>query len=257
VSNDRPRSERFDSPDRAAHDAQRSVPDYRAEASVEAAHGFDADRNTSDSAAEQFPWPPAEGASATGAFVQSWQGATFQPATFFRALTERTSLGSALLYYLPLGILIAGAELFWSIVRAPAVEQDSMLSTIATLDAAWNPLVLFLLSPLRLLLELFVSAAVTHAVLKLFGGATRDYGTTARVFAFAYSPMLFGVIPLIGSFVGFIWMVPVAIIGVREAQRTTSGRAAAAVLIPVIAALVLLGLFYLASAAGTLLDTPL
>lgn len=245
-------SERYDAPDDAAHAAPRNG----AAAPVEASREFDAHGSAPDATGASFPWPPAEDASVAGAFVGTWQGATFQPTKFFRALPERASLGSALLYYLPLGIIIAGADLFWRIVRPPAEQPDSTLSTVAATEAAVHPLVWFLLSPLLLILSLFLSAAATHVVLKLFGGASRDYSMTTRVFSFAHSPMFFSVVPVIGAIIGFIWMVVAAIIGVREAHRTTIGRAVAAVLIPVIFALIVLGLAYLARAAGTLLNTP-
>jgi hypothetical protein len=238
VSEGSPPSERYDSPDDAAAVAR------RAEARIESPRQFDTSESGSDI---RFPWPPADGASVVGAFVQTWQGATFQPTSFFRALPERASVGAAVLYYLPLGIIIAGAELFWSLVLAPAAPRDNMLP---------SPLVQFLLSPLLLLVSLFLSSLVTHALLAMFGAASRDYSTTTRVFAFAYSPMIFTVVPVLGTIVGFVWMVVCAIIGVREAHRTSTGRAAAAILIPVAFALIVLGLFYLARAAGNLLEMP-
>jgi hypothetical protein len=79
----------------------------------------------------------------------------------------------------------------------------------------------------------------------LFRGARHDYTMTTRVFAFAYSPMIFSVVPVAGPMIGFVWVCVAAIIGVREAQRTSTGRATAAVLIPVFFALLVLGLLYL------------
>ena len=249
-----PPSERYDAPDEGARAASRSRSEYGAEAPADPAREFPQQQSVTDAT---FSWPPVEGASVVGAFMQTWQAATFHPTAFFRALPSRGSLGSALLYYLPLSIIIAGAELFWRMLRGPVTEQDSAVSTLGAADAVLNPLVWFLLSPLLQLVSLFLSAAVTHALLKLFGGTQRDIATSVRVFAFAYSPMLVSVVPVIGPLVGFVWVVVVAIIGLREAQRTTTGRAAAAVLIPVCFALLMLVLAYLLRTAGALLEMPM
>jgi hypothetical protein len=255
VSEGSPPSERFDPPDDAAHDARRSGPDYGAEAPVEAVREV-AYESAPDAPGDGFPWPPSGDTGVADAFVRTWQGATFQPSLFYRAMPGRGSLGAPLLYYLPLGILVAGAELFWKLLRAGS-DGDSTLGTLGAGEAALSPIVWFLVSPLLLLLSLFLSAAVSHALLNVFGGAARDYGTTTRVFAFAYSPMIFSVVPVVGQVIGFIWMVVVAIIGLREAQRTSSGRAVAAVLIPVVFAVIMLAFAYLVRAAGTLLEMPL
>jgi hypothetical protein len=162
------------------------------------------------------------------------------------------SLGAAVLYYLSIGIPVAGAQLFWTMTRG---------SDAATVSAAapgrlgeWGPLVDFLISPVWLLISLFLAAGAVHVLLKLFGGVSGDYAMTTRVFAYAYSPQLLGIVPVAGAIAGFVWMVGVAIIGVRESHRTTTGRAAAAVLIPLSIALAFVALAALIARAGSLFD---
>jgi hypothetical protein len=191
---------------------------------------------------EVFPWPPAEGESIPAAYARTWRGAALEPRGFFQALPAHGSIGAALLYYLPLGILVSGAGLLWSLLRG-SVDPEREVSLGGMELGAMDPLLGFLLSPLLLLISLFVSAGVVHLLLRLFGGASRDYPFTTRVFAYAYSPQLLGVVPIVGTAVGFIWMVIVAIIGLREGHHTSTGRVLAAVLIPV-----LIGLFFVAVA---------
>lgn len=186
-----------------------------------------------------FPWPPADDESVPGALAATWQGASLRPATFFRAMPARGSLGAALLYYLPIGILVAGADLFWTTVRGGASDADIVLDSAPSLP----PLVSFLLSPVLLIASLFVAAGATHILLRIVGGANRDFAFTTRLFAFAYSPQILGVVPAVGVVVGFVWMVVIAIIGIREGHGTSTARAAAAVLIPVF-----IGLAFLAVA---------
>jgi hypothetical protein len=201
-----------------------------------------------------FPWPPAHGESVISAWGRTWHGSALAPRTFFSAMPRAGSLGAAVLYYLSIGIPVAGAQLFWSMIRGTASESES--ATVLGATGAWNPLLEFLFSPLLLLLSLVLASGVTHLMLKLFGGGGGRYGTTLRVFAYSYSPQLLGVIPVAGTIVGFIWMVVIAIAGLREAHGTTTARAVAAVLIPLTIGLIIVALVELLVRAGGLLEMP-
>lgn len=186
-----------------------------------------------------FPWPPGSGARALSAFGETWRQATFDPARFFGRLPRDATNGPAVLFYLIVGMLLAGASLFWNAVA----RQFGETQRLAGLGYDVDPLVSFLLSPLLLLLGLILAAGVTHLMLLILRGANRTFGTTARVFAYAYSPMIFGVVPWIGTVVGAIWMLAIAIIGLAAAHETPTWKPVVAVILPF---LVLLGLMVLA-----------
>ncbi|HSJ10450.1 MAG TPA: Yip1 family protein [Longimicrobiales bacterium] len=196
-----------------------------------------------------FPWPPAESESIATAFADTWRGAALEPAAFFRAMPREAGIGPALLYYLPLGIAVAGATLFWTLVGGGALGGGLLDGFGGPGAPESNPLVDFLMSPLILLLSIFLSAGVSHLMLKMLGGANRPVGTTVRVFAYAYSPQILGVIPWVGQLVGGLWMVVIAIIGLREAHGTSGMRAAIAILVPLAFAVffVILSLLILAT----------
>ena len=213
------------------------------------------DTGAGESAAtdRSFPWPPAEGEGIVEAWGRTWNGASLHPRSFFSALPRAAPLGPAILYYLSIGIPVAGAQLFWTLIRGSeaAGPAGEMLGALEP----WAPLIDFLVSPLYLLVSLVLAAAVTHLLLKLFSGGDGGYGVTARVFAYAYSPQILGIVPVIGAMAGFIWMVVVAIVGLREAHRTTTVRAAFAVLIPLAIAAVFVALVALIEGAGLLLES--
>jgi hypothetical protein len=199
-----------------------------------------------------FPWPPAEGDSIIEAFGSTWRGAALEPKRFFGAMPADGSIGAALLYYLTLGMAVSASGIVWSVLRGGSgAEREAVLG--AGDMPALSPLLQFLFSPLILLLSIFLAAAVVHLLLKAFGGASRDLGFTIRLFAFAYSPQILGVIPVVGTAVGFAWMVVVAIVGLRAGHGTTTGRAAAAVLIPVALALVFMAVAAFIALTGQLL----
>jgi hypothetical protein len=214
---------------------------------------YDENEHPADAAGEPFPWPPPEGESIVSAFGRTWQGASLQPRRFFHAMPEHGSIRSALLYYIPIGIAVAGANLFWTQLRGGIdAEQDAVLGEMP-LGGAMNPLLEFFFAPVILVVSLLLSAAITHGLLKLFGGPNRGFRFTTRIFAFAYSPQILGVIPVAGTVIGFVWMVGVAVIGLREGHGTTTARAAAAVLIPVAVALIFVALAAFLATTGRIL----
>lgn len=179
-----------------------------------------------------FPWPPREDEGVVAAFGETWKAATFDPESFFRRLPTRQGAGPAILYYLVIGILAAGVTLFWDatgLFTTPA-GQEAVAAEAGF--GALDPVISFMISPLVLMLGLALAAGVTHVLLLMFGGARHGFGTTIRVFCFAYSPMLFGVVPYLGVLVGTIWMIVLAIIGLREGHATDGWKAALAVLLP-------------------------
>lgn len=200
---------------------------------------------------ERFPWPPPEDGSALGAFGETWKSATFEPTRFFRRLPREGGTGAALLYYLVLVVVVAGASLFWeSLSLFTRGMEDSPLAAEMGLEAM-SPLVVFLLTPVLLMGMLFVSAAITHGLLSLFDGGRHGFGTTVRAFCYAYSPGLFGIVPLLGGLVGSVWMIVLLIIGLREAHEADGWKPAVAVLLPFVLFLGLLVLaFVVMLAAG-------
>lgn len=189
-------------------------------------------------AATPFPWPPPENGPILAALGTTWKGATFDPARFFARTPRNEGTGAALVYYLALGILVAGTTLFWNSldIMGRRAGAESVLPGLVQI----SPLVQFLLAPALLLTALFVSAGVVHVLLLIFDGASNGFATTLRVFCYAYSPALFGIVPVPGALIGSIWSVVLAIIGLREAHEAAAWKPAVAVLVPVAGAVILL-----------------
>lgn len=197
----------------------------------------------------RFPWPPEEGESVLAAFGETWKGATLNPGTFYAAVPRQGGTGPALVYYLVIGVMVAGATLFWDSLGFYVGRFDG----IGPAGPGLHPVVGFLLTPAILVLMLGIAAGITHVLLLLLNGASHGFGTTVRVFAYAYSPGIFGVIPVLGGLLGSIWMVVLLIIGLREAHEADGWKPAVAVLLPfvvMVGAMILLMMFFLATAAA-------
>lgn len=179
-----------------------------------------------------FPWPPPADESPLVALFRTWRESVFDPSRFFRAMPTTGSILPALLYYLIVGVVVAGFSLYWTTVfRALGLSPGA--AAASALDA-WSPLLGFLFAPLFLILGLVITFAFVHVSLWLLRGANRGAGTTFRVLCYAYGPYIFAVVPLLGAPVAFVWTIVIAVIGLREAHRTDGWRAGLAILLPFI-----------------------
>lgn len=198
----------------------------------------------------RFPWPPPEDQPIVASLVQTWRDVMFHPSTFFRAMPQRAPLGSALLYYLVIGIIAAALRLFWDTLL-PRSEGNLLNDMIGTMPV--SPIVDFLVSPLLLLASLLVAAGITHLMVLTLVPGNAGAGATFRIFAFAYSPAILEAVPYLGAIAAFLWMTVLSAIGVREVHRTSTARAVTAVLVPILIAAVFMAASYLLLRSGLLL----
>ncbi|MGH7460686.1 MAG: YIP1 family protein [Longimicrobiales bacterium] len=185
---------------------------------------------------------------------ETWWQSVSRPRDFFAAMPVAGYL-SALAYYLPIGIIGAALELFWSTtLDAFGIGLDGWFQTQPAANPALERLMGFLLSPLTLLLALFAGSALVHGTLKVLGAARRPYVASVRVCAFASGTYLFLIAPWIGTLLAVLGSAILTVIGLREVHNTTTARAAAALIFPIVLLLVLATLFALLTVlAGAIL----
>jgi hypothetical protein len=93
-----------------------------------------------------------------------------------------------------------------------------------------------LLSPLLVVIGLFIGSTILHLCLMLVGGANRSFETTFRVVCFTGGAAnLFSMIPICGGFVALIYSIALECIGLSRAHQTTTGKALMAVFLPLVA----------------------
>ena len=88
---------------------------------------------------------------------------------------------------------------------------------------------------IAILCGLFIGAAILHLFVLIVGAArtsTSRFEGTFRVVSYASVSSLAQIIPIVGGLVAFVWWIVLAIKGIVRMHRTTTGRAAAAVLVP-------------------------
>jgi hypothetical protein len=89
-----------------------------------------------------------------------------------------------------------------------------------------------------MLFAIFISGFYYHVFVILFGGQ-KGLTQTVKAVMYASTPaLLLGWIPFV-SFIGSVWTVILIIIGVRENQEMTTGRAVLVVLVPLVLTVIL------------------
>jgi hypothetical protein len=160
--------------------------------------------------------------------LRTWRDSLFQPAAFFRRLAWEGSLARPLLYYLLVSITSAFFVLLWRSTDVP------LLASSFRPEAPLAPLVQFFFEPFAALIGLGLGVIVLQLFALILAPARRGMRATARVFCYSAGPAVFTAVPILGPAVGAVWSLVLLVMGLREAHRTTPGRAAAIVLIPVV-----------------------
>lgn len=103
-----------------------------------------------------------------------------------------------------------------------------------------------LLIPVFVIVGMFIASGILHLCLMIVGGAKKPFETTFRVVCFSFgSTSLLNMIPFCGGMIAAVWNIVLEIIGVARAHEIDTGKAAIAVLLPIIVCcggLILLGI---------------
>jgi len=105
-------------------------------------------------------------------------------------------------------------------------------------------------APLLMLIGVFVGAAILHVFLMMVGGNNAGFSATTRVVCYANCTAVLQIVPLCGGFAAAIWTIILEVIGLAIAHRTTQGKAAAAVLIPIVICCVCVALIFAVAGAA-------
>jgi hypothetical protein len=181
------------------------------------------------------------------------KGFLLHPAETFRA-TRAETLTSAYQYYVILLIIFSVLLAIVVSVSVGATYWSSSVTTIASsgllgsngsgiVKAFTAFLVTYLLFLpyflfVFMLFAIFISGFYYHVFVILFGGQ-KGLTQTVKAVMYASTPaLLLGWIPFV-SFIGSVWTVILIIIGVRENQEMTTGRAVLVVLVPLVLTVIL------------------
>jgi len=99
-----------------------------------------------------------------------------------------------------------------------------------------------IIAPVFIVVGMFIYAVIVHLFLMMVGGDRKGFAATFRVVCYSNTSQLAQLVPFVGGTIAWVWSIILNIIGLAEAHRTTSGKAAAAVLLPIVACCVCMGI---------------
>jgi len=113
-----------------------------------------------------------------------------------------------------------------------------------------------IVAPFVIVIALFLGAAILHFCCMLVGALQNSrsgFEGTLRAVCYAEVSSLASIIPVVGGLIAIVWWIVLAVQGVVRLHQTTTGKAVAAVLIPVVVCcggLLLIGLVVGAAVLG-------
>jgi len=201
-----------------------------------------------------------------GSLLATLQESLFRPTGFFRSMNVTGGLTEPLLYAMITAVVGFLASYLWQILLRDALHGyvPERLQGTAGLDlfSGIGLAVLSLLLPFLIIAVLFLWSGVLHVLLLMVKGASNGFEATFRVVSYSFGSNLLLVIPFCGGFIASLWSMVLVIIGLKEAHGTTGGKAAFAVLFPLLlccaaAVLTLLVVFgTIAASLGSLSQQP-
>jgi hypothetical protein len=212
------------------------------------------------------PLPPAIDAGRTGPvweqpgsvfnrFLETVREVLLNPQGFFRTMRRTGGLGGPLTFGVA-GTLIG--SVIGSLYQLMFMSMGGGMGDLqgfgeGAAAALFSTGCIVIAVPIVAVIGMFIGAAIYHLMLMLLGAARFPFETTMRVVAYSMgATSILNVVPVCGGIAAAIWAIVANIIGLAQAQETTIGKAAAAVLLPVLICCVVLGLFYLLAFAAVM-----
>jgi len=172
------------------------------------------------------PWDDREKVGFVKALFDTWVQTVFNPVQFFSKMPPGGGMGGPLLYGFIMSEISLLVAMMWQGMSlfVPSFVERGGMEYLGAPKAGMT--FIFFISPILVLVGLFLSSAILHLCLLIVGGARQSFETTFRVVCFATSAQLWSLVPFCGGFVAGIWNLVLQIIGLRESHDISTGRAA-------------------------------
>lgn len=193
-------------------------------------------------------------------FGEKLKGFLVKPVETFQA-HRGESLGAAYKYYIVLfvifsilfGIVAIALDMNFmtstidALSQVPGMEWASDFSAFSSFLVSFDIFVVYITFVIGLF-WIFVSGLILHCFVLMFDGE-KGYVQTIKALMYSYTPyLILGWIPYVNIIVA-IWMLVLLVLGIRELQELSTGKAVLVVIIPIILVLIGLALFAVVVAA--------
>ena len=174
--------------------------------------------NPWDAAPEPDGWIPA--------FYHTCMRVMFGAHNFYEHVRADTPQVRPLAFYLIISIVQVIIERVWSglflSLMSPSAASDPELEKMLILLSPQLSLPMTILLKTGVsVVQLYVLTALMHFTYGFITGKRPEFSLVFQVAAYAAAPSLLCVVPLLGSIVGFIWMVACVLVGCRTVLNLT------------------------------------
>jgi hypothetical protein len=174
-------------------------------------------------------------------FSEKVKGFLLEPSKTFDA-TKGENLNEAIKYYAVIAAIYSA--IFAILLAFVGTLFGSMMGgrnlgmLMGAGAGAGAAIIFFVLFMILAIIGAFISGAILHIFVYIVGGR-KGISQTIKAVMYGSTPgLLLGWIPIIG-FIAGIWSLVLEILGIRQLQELTTGRAILAVLIPIIIIVIL------------------
>lgn len=186
-----------------------------------------------------LPWDRARTGSA---LIETAKGLITAPSQAYAEMREKGDYLSPILFAVILGTLGGIVGQIWQLLFGASMLQLLPPDMQGPFAEAMAPNVLgvvisIVLAPLIIPIVLFILSGIFHLFLLMVGGtkdSTAGFEGTVRAVSYASVSNLAQVIPLAGGVIGAVWGIVLYVIGLARVHHTTTGKAALAVLLPLV-----------------------
>jgi hypothetical protein len=189
------------------------------------------------------PWERRRTIGFGAGLTETTQQVLSAPEAFFRRMPATGGIVDPLLYGLIvsyIGLVAATVynavfnATFGSALSSFGGDRPELARFMPFLEGGLGLVMNLILGPFAIVVGLFIWAGILHLLLLLLGGGGRGFEATFRVVAYGSASNLIQIIPVCGSFIGVVYGIVLAIIGLSAVHGDSKGKAAAAVLIPLV-----------------------
>ena len=211
--------------DDASYGRKRRAVDAHDHAEDDDHDGYDAQYD--EHAEGGIPWETApEPDGWLAAFYHTCMRVMFAAQRVFSQVQPGGSQMRALFFYLLVSVIQVVVERVWSGVFmaliAPSAASDPQLEKMLIMLSPQMSLPMIVLIKTGMsVIQLYVLSALINFTYGFVRGSRTDFSQVFQVLAYSAAPTLLCVVPLLGSLVGFVWMVACVLVGCRAALRLT------------------------------------
>jgi hypothetical protein len=198
-----------------------------------------------DAGFEPTPWEERSTRGVVMAYVETVKKSFVDPVRLFERMRVDHTEGVLSYFWITMAIGAVGGQLWQALFAligfsglggsTPKLPEGHPLAAFTALSSSpFFNLALGVAIALMAPISLYLNAGIFHLGLMLFKGAKCGFNASLRAVSYASGPNLLQLVPLCGGAIGGIWVLVLTVIGLSRTQRTTTGVAIAAVVVPLV-----------------------